>query len=100
MRAVRPGKEEFNFDYPPFSLQSLLSGLLNMETQTAQPWITQQRYSVQLQPDIYQFRQITVWLRNCYTAFSDYLFRCCGALHGRLACGQNPERAVRSSTAP
>jgi protein arginine kinase activator len=91
-------KEEFNFDYPPFSLQSLLSGLLNMETQTeAQPvdYPTTKIQCDNCSLTYTQFRQIGRFgCSNCYTAFSDYLFPLLRRLHGSARhVGKTPKRA-------
>ncbi|NLP36030.1 MAG: hypothetical protein GX357_00045 [Firmicutes bacterium] len=90
-------KGEFNFDYPPFSIQNLLSGLLNLDVQADKPVEFSAR---KLQCEncgltYAQFGQIGRFgCSQCYTSFGERLQPLMRRIHGSAQhVGKIPKRA-------
>lgn len=91
-------KGEFNFDFPPFSIQNLLSGLLNLDAQADNQPVEFAARKLQCENcglTYAQFGQIGRFgCSQCYTAFGERLQPLMRRIHGAAQhVGKIPKRA-------
>ncbi|MCR3921052.1 MAG: UvrB/UvrC motif-containing protein, partial [Firmicutes bacterium] len=91
-------KGEFSFDHPPFSLQSLLTGLMNMDAHSAgkvMEFTTNKVHCENCGLTYAQFGQIGRFgCSECYAVFSDRLQPLMRRIHGSTQhVGNEPQRA-------
>lgn len=91
-------KGEFTFEYPPFSIQNLLTGLMNLDTQPAGQVVGYTTLKVQCDGcglTYAQFGQIGRFgCSRCYPTFGERLLPLMRRIHGSTQyVGKVPERA-------
>ncbi|NLZ94097.1 MAG: hypothetical protein GX922_08855 [Firmicutes bacterium] len=88
-------KGDFNFNHNPFSLQSLLTGLMNMESQPLMGFSTNKVQCDNCGLTYAQFGQIGRFgCSECYKAFGERLLPLLRRIHGSTQhVGREPRRA-------